>query len=57
MTKATFIPLHITEENQDRNSIRAGTWRLELMQRPWRGAVYRIAPPNLCRIQNKFKTT
>ena len=26
--------------SQDRNSNRAGPWRQELMQRPWRGAAY-----------------
>lgn len=30
--------LFITKGTQDRNSDRAGTCRLELMQRPWRGA-------------------
>jgi hypothetical protein len=28
----------ITERSQGRNSNRAGTWRQELMQRPWKGA-------------------
>jgi hypothetical protein len=32
--------LFITKGSQDRNSYKAGTWRQELMQRPWRGAVY-----------------
>jgi hypothetical protein len=32
-----------TEESQDRNSSRAGTWKQELMQRPWRGAAYWVA--------------
>jgi hypothetical protein len=39
--------LFITKESQDRNSPRAGTWRQELMQRPWRGAVYWLASPGL----------
>jgi hypothetical protein len=30
--------------SQDRKSNRAGTWRQELMQRPWRGAAYWLAP-------------
>jgi hypothetical protein len=29
--------------NQDRNSNRAGTWRQELIQRPWKSAVYWLA--------------
>jgi hypothetical protein len=28
--------LFITKGSKDRNSHRAGTWRQELMQRPWR---------------------
>ena len=35
----TSIALFIVEGSQDRNSNRVGTWRQELMQRPWRGAV------------------
>lgn len=31
-------------EFQGRNSIRAGTWRQELKQGPWRIAVYWLAP-------------
>ena len=34
--------LFITEESQGRNSNRAGTWRQELMQRPWRRAAFRF---------------
>jgi hypothetical protein len=34
----------ITEGSKDRNSNRAGSWRQELMQRPWRGAAYFLAP-------------
>jgi hypothetical protein len=30
----------ITERSQDRNSSRTETWRQELIQRPWMGAVY-----------------
>ena len=33
-------PQFIIEGSQGRNSSRAGTWRQELMQRPWRGAAY-----------------
>jgi hypothetical protein len=33
----------ITEWSQDRNANMIGTWRQELMQRPWRGAVYWLA--------------
>jgi hypothetical protein len=36
----TFISLVIIKGYQDRNSNRAGTWRQELIQRPWRGAAY-----------------
>ena len=31
-----LVALFIIEGSQDRNSIGAGTWRQELMQRPWR---------------------
>jgi hypothetical protein len=30
--------------SQDRKSSRAGIWRQELMQRPWRDAAYWLAP-------------
>jgi hypothetical protein len=36
----TSTMLFITKGSQDLNSHRAGTWRQELMQRPWRGAAY-----------------
>ena len=39
--------LFITEGNQDKNSHRAGIWRQELMQRPWRSAAYWLASPGL----------
>jgi hypothetical protein len=43
----------ITGGSQDRNSSRAGTWRQELMQRPWRSAAYWLAQPAFfCRTQN-----
>jgi hypothetical protein len=35
-----FISLFIIKRSQDRNSSRAGTWRQELIKRPWRGAAY-----------------
>ena len=43
----TSILLFITEGSQDRNSNKAGTWRQELMQRPWKGAAYWLAPHGL----------
>jgi hypothetical protein len=42
-----FTLLFITKGGQDWNSHRAGTWRQELMQRPWRGAAYWLASPGL----------
>jgi hypothetical protein len=33
----------ITEGSQGRNPSRAGTWRQELMQRPWKRATYWLA--------------
>jgi hypothetical protein len=39
--------LFITKASQDWNSHKAGTWRQELMQRPWRSAAYWIASPHL----------
>ena len=41
------ILLFIIEVSQDGNSNRAGTWRQELMQKPWRGAAYWLAPHGL----------
>ena len=38
---------YITEGSQDRNSNKAGTWRQELMERPWRNAAYWLAPHGL----------
>mgnify|MGYP001058360618 CR=1 FL=1 len=37
----------IIKGSQDRISNRAGTWRQELMQRPWRGASYWLAHQGL----------
>jgi hypothetical protein len=39
--------LFFTKGSQDWNSHRAGTWRQELRQRPWRDAAYWIASPSL----------
>ena len=36
----TSILVFITKGSLDRHSNRAGTWRQELMQRPWRRAAY-----------------
>ena len=36
----SFISLFITEGSQDKNSSRVGTWRQELIQKPWRNAAY-----------------
>jgi hypothetical protein len=38
---ATLI--FLTKGNQDRDSQKTGTWRQELMQRPWRSSAYWIA--------------
>jgi hypothetical protein len=35
--------LFINKGSQDRNSQRAGTWRQELMQRPWRDVLFWFA--------------
>lgn len=39
--------LFITEGGQNRSSSRAGSWRQELMQRPWQGAAYWFVPLGL----------
>jgi hypothetical protein len=41
------ISLFIIKGSQVRNSIRPGTWRQELMRRPWRCAAYWLAPHGL----------
>jgi hypothetical protein len=43
----TSTLLFITQGSQDWNSHRVGTWRQELMQKPWRNAPYWIASPGL----------
>jgi hypothetical protein len=45
----TSTLLFIAEGSQDWNSHRAGTWRQEVMQRPWRDVTYWLAPPGLLR--------
>ena len=43
----TSTLLFITKGSQDWNSHRVGTWRQELMQRPWRNAAYWLTPHRL----------
>jgi hypothetical protein len=43
----TSTLLFITKGSQDRITHRAGTWRQELMQRPWRDVPYWLASPGL----------
>jgi hypothetical protein len=43
----TSTLLFIIRGSQDWNSSRTGTWRQELMQRPWRDAAYWLASPGL----------
>jgi hypothetical protein len=40
------VPYHCpsSKSSEGRNSCRAGAWRQELMQTPWRGAAYWLAP-------------
>ena len=42
-----YTLLFISGGSEDRHSGKAGTWRQELMQRPWRGAAYWFASPGL----------
>jgi hypothetical protein len=50
LTRKGFISIYIsrlyfiTEGSQGMNSNRPGTWREELIQRPWRGPAYWFAP-------------
>ena len=39
--------IYFIKESQGRNTKWAGTWKQELMQRPWRGATYWLAPEGL----------
>jgi hypothetical protein len=45
--QVTLPTLLFSEGSQDRNSHRAGTWRQELMQRPWKDAADRLVPQDL----------
>ena len=40
----------ILRGSQDRNSSRAGTWRQELIQKPWRGAAHWLASLGFLRL-------
>ena len=42
-----YISVFIIKGSQDKNSSRAGSWRQELMQRPWRSVAYWLALHNL----------
>jgi hypothetical protein len=43
----TSTLLFITKGTQDTNSKKSGTWRQELMQKPWSGVAYWIVSPGL----------
>jgi hypothetical protein len=43
----TSTLLFITNGSQEWNSHRVGTWRQELMQRPWKNVTYWLASPGL----------
>jgi hypothetical protein len=43
----SFISHFIIKGSPRRSSTRAGTWRQELMQRPWKHAAYRLTPHGL----------
>ena len=67
MTKSNFgggvyytyssIYLFMTKNSEGRNSSRAGTYRQELMQRPWKGTTYSLDPCGLafCFPSSSFK--
>jgi hypothetical protein len=40
----TFTLLFIIKRSQDRNPNKKGTWKQELMQRPWSAAAYWLPP-------------
>ena len=44
---STYTAPFITKGMQDRNTTRAGSWRQELMQTPWREAAYWFASHGL----------
>ena len=47
LSGSPFISQSIIKGIQDMNSSRAETWRQGLMQRPWKGAAYWLAPHGL----------
>jgi hypothetical protein len=51
----TSISLLIIKGSQDRNLNKAGTWKQELMQRPWMGADFWLAPCGLLNLLS-YKT-
>jgi hypothetical protein len=40
----TFTSLFIIEGSPNKDSNRTGTWRQELMQKPWKSVAYWLAP-------------
>ena len=48
-----FTFLLIIEQCQNWNTNRAGTWRQELMQRPWRGAAHQYDFLGLLKLLSK----
>jgi hypothetical protein len=43
----THGPMFIIKSHEGRNSHRIGAWGQKMMQRPWKGAAYWLAPPGL----------